>query len=74
MFKFELGQAVYYLQDNKVHCAYIQSRMCVENEHDEWAHTKKQKEVWQPWDRQPLHIEPFMANISKINCLSQEKR
>lgn len=34
MFKYELGQLVYYLKDNKRHSAPIISRMIVENKYD----------------------------------------
>jgi hypothetical protein len=31
MFKFELGQTIYYLRANKLHSAPVLSRTCVEN-------------------------------------------
>jgi hypothetical protein len=49
MFKFKLDQVVFYLASNKIHSAKIQSRMIVENLHDDWASTDTQKQMWQPW-------------------------
>lgn len=47
MFKFSLGQVVWYLDENKVHSAPVLSRMCIDNHHDDWACTNEQKEVFQ---------------------------
>jgi hypothetical protein len=65
MFKFELGQVVWYMQDNKVHSAVVQSRICVENLHDDLAPTDDaQKQFYQPWGAsaityQTVHGEYF---------------
>ncbi len=47
--KYELGQVIYYILDNRVHSAPVGSRMTVENSHDDWAHTSAQKESWTPF-------------------------
>jgi hypothetical protein len=54
MFKFELGQVVFYLENNIMHSAPIMSRVCVENLHDDWACTKEQKEFWQRFGRSDI--------------------
>jgi hypothetical protein len=43
---FELEQTIYYMRDSRVHSAPVLSRMSVENTHDEWAHTKEQKDLF----------------------------
>ncbi len=47
--KYELGQLVYYMINNRIHSARINTRMIVENAHDDWCSTDKQKEAWQPY-------------------------
>lgn len=47
MYKFALGQVVFYIENNRTHSAAIFSRMCVENLHDDWACTKEEKATWQ---------------------------
>jgi hypothetical protein len=49
MFKYELGQLVYYMKDNKVHSAPILSRMLVENLNEDWDCTEQQKEFFKPF-------------------------
>jgi hypothetical protein len=45
--KFELDQLIYYFRNNKIHSAPVLCRVCVENLHDDWAHTEQQKYTWQ---------------------------
>lgn len=40
------GQEVWYILENKIHSAPVLSIMTVENEHEDWAHTKEQKELF----------------------------
>jgi hypothetical protein len=47
MFKFELGQVVFYVRDNRVHSAPVLSRMLVENQRPDWNATPEQREFWQ---------------------------
>lgn len=51
MFKYNLGQKVYYMINNKIGSKEISSRCIVENMHDDWASTKEQKESWQPFGK-----------------------
>jgi hypothetical protein len=48
MFKFELDQLIYYILDDHIHSAPILARMIVENTHDDWARTDKQKRLFTP--------------------------
>lgn len=47
--EFNVGDVIYYMKDNKVHCAPILSKMKVENEHV--AHTDEQKDVFAPFGK-----------------------
>ena len=47
--KFEIGQLVWYIEDNRVHSAEVVSRQFVENLHDDWDSTPEQQETWQPF-------------------------
>jgi hypothetical protein len=47
--KYELGQTIYYMLDNKLHSAKVLARKCVENAHDDWACTKEQRSSFTPW-------------------------
>ena len=51
MFKFELSQKIYYLRENRVHGAPISSRIYVDNEHQDWAHTESQQDIWTPFGK-----------------------
>jgi hypothetical protein len=44
--EFQPEQLVWYFLENKVHSAPIQSVMTVQNSHEDWAHTKEQKELF----------------------------
>ena len=37
------------MQDSKIHSAPILARVRVENLHEDWAHTKEQKELFAPF-------------------------
>ncbi|MEE9539959.1 MAG: hypothetical protein V3V85_00515 [Candidatus Thorarchaeota archaeon] len=47
--KFQVGQLIFYMKDNRLHSAEVTSIMTVDNEHDDWTHTPEQKETWQPF-------------------------
>ena len=47
MFKFELGQMVYYIEANRSHSAPVLSRMVVENLKPTWNSTKEQVDFFQ---------------------------
>jgi len=49
MFKYNLGQVVYYMVENALCSAPILARMIVENAHDEYACTSSQKDFFTPW-------------------------
>jgi len=53
--KYELGQVVYYMINNKVHSAKILARMLVENLHDDWACTPEQKKLFTPFGHSSVH-------------------
>lgn len=42
MFRYSLGQTIYYLIDNKIHSAEVLSRSFVDNLHEDWNSTKTQ--------------------------------
>jgi len=47
MFKFELGDIIYYLRDNKICSAGVVSRMRIENAHPDWNVTIEQQKTFQ---------------------------
>lgn len=49
MFKFELGQTIYYMGDNKMHSAPVLARMIVENLRDVKMATSEQIRLFQPF-------------------------
>jgi hypothetical protein len=49
MFKFELGQIVYYLLTNKICSAEILTRMRCENLRDKKTFTEEQKKLFAKW-------------------------
>lgn len=49
LLEYELGQTIYYMEDSKVHSAPCSARMYVDNAHEDWASTLKQKEAWTPF-------------------------
>ena len=51
MFKFELGQTVFFLRHNRIHSAPVLARMVVENHKDDWASTKEQEKLYEPWGK-----------------------
>ena len=59
MFNFKLGDTIYYIRENKLHSARIWTRMGVENAHDDWAHTKEQRDTWQ-------HFGP--SRVAYVTC------
>jgi hypothetical protein len=50
-FKWNLGDTVYKIINNKVHSAPILSRMIVENKHDNWSSTNEQKAIYTPFGK-----------------------
>jgi len=46
MFKFELGQLIYYIMDNEICSAPILCRMCIENAHEDWIATNEQRKLF----------------------------
>lgn len=44
-----LGDIIFYLKDSRPHSAKVLSILTVQNAHDEWAHTKEQKQLFQPF-------------------------
>ena len=51
MFKFEIGQVIFYLMENRVHSAQVVSRVKVENQKDadKIAHTPEQISFYKPF-------------------------
>jgi hypothetical protein len=47
--KFDLGQIIYYLRDNRLHSAPVLARTTVENNHGDWTSTKEQRELFTPF-------------------------
>jgi len=47
MFKFDLGDVIYYLGDNMICSAPVLSRMRVENAHPDWNATAGQQKLFQ---------------------------
>ena len=47
--KYELDQIVFYIADNKICGAPILARMYVDNLHEDFAHTKEQRELFTPF-------------------------
>ena len=49
MFKFELDQFIYYIRNDRIHCARVLARIIVENAYENWAHNDVQKELFTPF-------------------------
>lgn len=46
-----IGQTIYYLQNDKLHSAPILSKLIVENDKEDYASTKEQKEIFTPFGK-----------------------
>jgi len=44
--KYELGQTIYFMLNNRLHSAPVQCRMKVENQHEDWACTNEQRSLF----------------------------
>ena len=51
MFKFELGQTIYYIRNDRIHSADVLARIIVENAKEDWACTDAQKELFTPFGK-----------------------
>lgn len=47
--KYELGQTIWYILENKPHSAKVLARKTVENLHPDFSSTKEQKEIFTPF-------------------------
>ena len=47
--KFELGQTIYFMYDNKIYSAPVFARMKVENVHEDWTSTEEQRKTFTPF-------------------------
>lgn len=52
MFKFELNQTIFYMRENRVHSAPVQSRIKVENAHDDWDSRPEQVQLYNQFGKQ----------------------
>lgn len=53
MFKHDMGALIWYMKDNRIHSAPVQARqyIVVENLHEDWASTKEQQALFNPFGR-----------------------
>jgi len=70
--KFELGQTIYYLIDNRLHSAPVETRMQVENAHDDWAHTDEQKNAWQHFGESGVFYVTCHGPIVEERCFASK--
>lgn len=47
--KYELGQLIYYIRENRLFSAPVLARIKVENLHQDLAHTNEQKKLFTPF-------------------------
>ncbi len=51
MFKFDLKQTIYYIRNDRIHCAPVLACIIVENAKEDWACTDAQKELFTPFGK-----------------------
>lgn len=68
MFKFELGQLVFYLMDNRVHSANVISRMCIENKDEAKACTKEQDKFYMAFGKSTVSYSTCHGIVNEGSC------
>lgn len=52
---YELGQAIFYIEENRICSAVVFSRLTIENLHDNWASNKEQEGLFTPFGKQGVY-------------------
>lgn len=73
MFRFNLGQTVYYLMDNQLCSAPILARMIIENLHDDWDATKEQREAFNPFGHSVLCYATIHGVLDESDLFSTKE-
>ena len=69
MFKFQLGQLVWYLRDNKVHSAKVLARLCSESEKDNSASDSP----WMAFGRTRVEYSTCHGVINESQCFASKQ-
>jgi hypothetical protein len=72
--KFELGQVVYYLLNNKVHSAPVLSRKCIENAHDDWVNTEEQRSTFAPFGHSGITYSTCHGEVSEDDAYESKEQ
>ena len=55
MFKYELGELIYYMGNDRICSAPIMSRTLVDNEHNDWDATTEQAQSFMPFGKAGIY-------------------
>jgi hypothetical protein len=72
--KFELGQVIFYMMDNKVHSAPVLSRKCVENAHDDWISNEGQRKTFTPFGQSGNTYSTCHGEISEDDAYESKEQ
>lgn len=82
MFKYSLGQLIWYIMEGKLCSAPILARMCIENLHNDWSNTPEQERAFLPFGFSEIRYgtchgtinenEAFESKVALIAFLSKE--
>ena len=72
--KFEVGQLVYFIYDNRLHSNTISTRVIVENEHNDWDATDVQKNLYTPCGKSRIdyYIQGQVFSEDKLYATKEE--
>ena len=74
IFKFKLGQRVFYLNDNNIHDGEIFARQLIENSYDEnYPSTKEQEEFYMPFGQEGKYYNVQCAGIMSEDNIFETK-
>jgi hypothetical protein len=73
MFKFDLGQVIWYLGPKGVHSAPVLARMRCENLHPEYAANQAQRELYTPWGQAGTWYQTCHVTIEENQCFGSRE-
>jgi hypothetical protein len=70
MFKFALNQEIWYLDMNKVHCAPVISRRCIDNSNHEGGGSSS---FYQQWGRACIEYKTCHGIVEQDLCFASKE-
>ena len=73
MFKYDLGQLIYYFMDSRICSAEILSRIIVENLREDWVATPEQVELFTPFGKARIVYSTCHGTIPEKCAFASKK-